>query len=159
MKYAFRLTWVATLAWAAAGCGTPSDGLPREPISGGVELDGRPLETGLITFTPAGGAEPVVSGVVQDGRFSLERADGPTPGPHRVDIWAKKPTGKKLRDPDAPGEFLEEMREAIPACYNIDSQLKAEVKEGGSNHFDFKLDGAKVAPNAKRQKSDARRKR
>jgi hypothetical protein len=159
MKYAYRLTWAATVALAAAGCGTSSDGLPREPISGKVQLDGRPLETGRITFTPVGGVEPVVSGVVVDGRFALERADGPTPGPHRVDVWAKKPTGKKLRNPDQPGEFVDEMREAIPARYNLDSQLKAEVKEGGSNHFDFELSGAKVALNPKRGRFAAGRTR
>jgi hypothetical protein len=159
MKYAYRLTWAATVALAAAGCGDSSDGLPREPISGEVQLDGRPLETGLITFTPFGGAEPVVSGVVVDGRFALERADGPSPGPHRVDVWAKKRTGKKLRDPDQPGVFLDEMREAIPARYNLDSQLKADVKEGENNHFDFELSGAKVALNPKRGRFAAGRTR
>jgi hypothetical protein len=159
MKHAHHLTWAATVALAAVGCGTSSDGLPREPISGEVQLDGRPLETGLITFTPVGGVEPVVSGVVVDGRFALDRADGPTPGPHRVDVWAKKPTGRKLRNPDEPGEFVEETREAIPARYNLDSQLKAEVKEGGSNHFDFELSGAKVALNPKRGRFAAGRTR
>ena len=51
------------------------------------------------------------------------------------------------------------LREAIPARYNLDSQLKAEVKEGGSNHFDFELSGAKVALNPKRGRFAAGRTR
>src|SRR4051794_20919306 len=133
MRHSLRWTWAVSAALASAGCGGAADDFPREPISGQVVLDGRPLETGLITFTPAGGGEPVVSGVIKDGGFTLDRGDGPSPGTHRVDVWARKPTGKKVRNPDERGQFIDETREIVPARYNLNSELKAEVKQGSGN--------------------------
>ncbi|MEJ7637794.1 MAG: hypothetical protein WKF75_07350 [Singulisphaera sp.] len=34
------------------GCGTGSDGLDRQAVTGSVTLDGAPLETGMIRFLP-----------------------------------------------------------------------------------------------------------
>ncbi|MBX6316313.1 MAG: hypothetical protein IRY99_25890, partial [Isosphaeraceae bacterium] len=74
--------WVAAVALASAGCSSQTDDLPREPVSGKVTLDGKPLATGMITFTPTGGTEPsrpetVVTALIQDGAYSLPRAQGP----------------------------------------------------------------------------------
>jgi hypothetical protein len=126
------------LALAAAGCGG-GDGIPREPVSGKVTLDGTPLETGLITFTPDDPSKPAVGTAIKNGRYSIGRAEGPAPGPHRVGISSTKPTGKKLKSVDFPGTFVDEMRESVPAQYNVDSRLTAEVKPGGGNQFDFPL--------------------
>src|SRR3954451_39588 len=116
---------------ALAGCGGAGDQFAREPVSGAVTLDGKPLPAGMVTFTPVGGPEPVVSGVIKDGSFELSRADGPVPGPHRVTIWSRGPTGRKVKDPDDPKQLIDEVGDLIPARYTFNSDLKAEIKPAG----------------------------
>src|SRR5262245_60102268 len=133
MSPTFSVMTSATVVLTVVGCSGARDGFPREPISGKVTLDGKALENGQITFTPAGGGEPVVGGVITDGSYTVRRADGPSPGPHSVKVWSRKATGKKLPSDDQPGTFIEETREIIPARHNLKSELKAEVKQGGDN--------------------------
>ena len=42
--------------------------------------------------------------------------------------------------PDQPPGEAPEFKERIPAKYNLDSKLTAEVKAGVENVFDFKLE-------------------
>lgn len=146
------LTYTAAFLIACGGCGS-GDGLPREPISGKVTLDGQPLADGMITFLPEGGGEPVVSSLVKDGAFDLSRAGGPVPGSHRVTIWAKKPTGKKIADPDDRENLIDEMRDVIPKRYNLESGLKAEVKAGADNAFAFDLSGKEEPQQARKARA------
>jgi hypothetical protein len=127
----------AVVALSAAGCG--GDGLPREPVSGKVTLDGSALESGLITFTPDDLKTPAAGTVIKDGRYSMGRSDGPCPGPNKVYISCRKATGKKLKSVDFPGTTVDETREVIPRQYNVDSMLGVEVKKGAENRFDFEL--------------------
>jgi len=135
------LTVLAALA--VAGCGGP-DGPPREPVSGVVTLDGKPLEKGLITFTPEGGGDLVVSGLVVDGAFHLPREEGPGLGPHRVDVSSRKATGKTLKDRNDPENPVEERVEVVPPRYNLRSELRADVVQGGDNRFTYDLDGSRT---------------
>src|SRR5690606_16668442 len=87
-------------ALAVAGCG--GDGIPRVPVAGRVTLDGQPLQQGQITFMPDEG-ENVAAGAVTSGSFKIPRSEGPSPGPHRVMIWSKVPTGNQIvADPMNP---------------------------------------------------------
>ncbi len=131
------------------GCGG-EEGPPRESVSGAVMLDGRPLEKGLITFTPEAGGDLIVSGLVVDGEFSLPRAEGPGLGAHRVDVWSKKATGKTLKNRDDPENPVAETVEIVPSRYNLRSQLKADVVQGGGNHFAYELTGGKEKEPTKR---------
>ncbi|WP_337173412.1 hypothetical protein [Paludisphaera sp.] len=130
------------VALLVAGCGG-EDGPPREPVGGVVTLDGRPLERGLITFTPEAGGDLVVSGLVVDGEFSLPRSEGPGLGRHRVDVWSKKPTGKTLKDRADPENPVEETVELVPPRYNLRSELMADVERGGENRFTYDLAGTR----------------
>ncbi|MFO0950537.1 MAG: hypothetical protein U0835_05170 [Isosphaeraceae bacterium] len=135
---------VLALAALAPGCGSEPADFPREPVAGTITLDGRPLDEGLITFTPTDKPEPVVSAVVTDGAFTLGRPDGPAPGPHRVEVWSQKPTGKTVRDPDRAGEKVAEVRSVVPEHYNVNTTLTAEVKPGADNRFEFGLSSARL---------------
>jgi hypothetical protein len=150
MAHTFRVLLTTAAALTLVGCDGARDGIPREPISGKVTLDGASLEDGQITFTPAAGGEPIAAAAIKEGRYTLRRADGPSPGPHRVNIWSRKPTGKRLPSDVEPGTFIEETGEIIPARYNLKSELKADVEKGGDNRFDFDLKSETVAPNARR---------
>lgn len=133
----------------ATGCGAPAD-FPREPVRGSVRLDNEPLADGLISFVPVGRDEPIASGVVQKGAYSIEREHGPAPGPHQVSITSTQPTGKKRKNPDDPEHDIVETRETIPAKYNLNTELQVEIKAGGPNSHDFELQG-KSAPGTKKQ--------
>lgn len=50
----------------AAGCAKPAGS-----VSGEVTLDGKPVKSGQITFTPADGQGPIVGGPVTDGKFAV----------------------------------------------------------------------------------------
>lgn len=127
-----------------AGCsGAPAD-FPREPVAGQVTLDGQPLDEGMITLEPVDRPEPIASGVITDGRFAIARTDGPAPGRHRVSIWSQKPTGKKVRDPEQKGQFIEEIKSVIPDRYNARTELIVEIKPGDANALEFPLSKAKV---------------
>jgi hypothetical protein len=141
MTYLVRTLRAAILVGAVAGCGGDGDGIAHEPVSGTVTLDGKPLEKGTITFTPTEGGEFGAGGVIADGRYKIGRADGPVPGPHAVKVWSRRPTGKKIPSDDQPGTFIEETAEVLPARYNDRSELKADVKKGADNRFDFELKG------------------
>ncbi|MDR3635646.1 MAG: carboxypeptidase-like regulatory domain-containing protein [Isosphaeraceae bacterium] len=126
-----------------AGCSGESDGLPREPISGTVSLDGQPLADGIIQLIPASRQEGTAGGaVVKDGKFSIERRKGLAPGAYRVVISSSLSRGEAAETPgEAPGPVKpsDTPKDLIPSRYNAKSTLKAEVKPGVSNTFDFPL--------------------
>jgi hypothetical protein len=121
----------------AGGCG----GEPRlESISGTVKHDGAPLRKATIRFTPEGGGMPVGS-VVEEGAYRLPNPPGLAPGRYVVGL-------SFTEDPDAPAGAPPDRDlavpgggERLPARYNEKSELRAEVKAGASNTFDFELAG------------------
>lgn len=136
-----------TLALAAAGCGGV-EGPPREPVSGMVTLDGKPLEKGMITFIPESGGDLIVSGLVVDGSFHLPRPEGPGLGVHRVEVRARKQSGRVLKNREDPENPIKEQVEIVPPRYNQRSELRAEVAPGGDNRFTYELSAA--VPTVKR---------
>ena len=141
------LGMIAVTSLAQGGCGGAGDALPREPISGTVTFDGRPLEGGTIQFQPASQKEGVASGgKISGGRFDIPRAEGPVPGKYNVAIFAEgksESSSAEGVDPGAPRprgrRNLNDLRGPIPARYNIQTELTAEVNPGGPNSFTFAL--------------------
>ncbi|WP_144975732.1 hypothetical protein [Bremerella volcania] len=58
---------------AALGC---SQGPPKFEITGNVTLDGQPITTGSVMFSPTDGSRDVSRGDVVDGRYTLECGAG-----------------------------------------------------------------------------------
>jgi hypothetical protein len=121
-----------------AGCGSEaSDGLPREPISGRVSFEGKPIERGTIQFVPeVPGVGFQVGSVIQDGRYSIPKESGPVPGKYKASISA---SAGETKPPESPGADFVLPKELIPPKYNSKSTLTVEVKTGASNRFDFDL--------------------
>lgn len=74
---------------------------------------------------------------------SIDQEHGLIPGKYKVTInAASKPGTASTSKPDEPGRAsrLARPQELVPAKYNSATTLEAEVKPGGSNRFDFKLD-------------------
>ncbi len=129
---------LATLA-LLSGCGGGDDELPREPVSGMVTLDGKPLAAGRIAFQPPPGAEGMPAGAaIEDGAYSIPRDEGPTPGTYVVRITSLSEVVEE--DPNAmPGEPPRVAKEPIPPKYNVKTSLNASITPEGPNSFDFDL--------------------
>ena len=130
--------WVAGSIVALAGCGSREySGEQRFPVSGKVNVDGQPMEFGVISFLPQGEGGRVSGGPIKDGSYSVEEPMGPTEGKYRVEIHWNKPTGRRVKD--AYGEeIMDEYKEGLPAKYHSQSQLAAEVSSKQTT-FDFEV--------------------
>jgi hypothetical protein len=123
-----------------AGCGgntTPVDTLPRQPVSGSVTLDGKPLSEGKIQFDPADegkGPTAVAVGDIKDGKFTIEKAQGPVPGKYKVSISSRPST--HIGSGDMPGTAPKQEPEKIPPKFNTQTTLTKEITTG-ANNFDF----------------------
>jgi hypothetical protein len=124
----------------AAGCSS-DDGLPRESISGKVTLDSQPLASGVIQFIPAekDSAAGGGGGQITGGKFSIAREQGLVPGKYNVAINAAAKTERTKPAQVGGGKMSDLAKELIPAEYNSETKLTAEVKKGGGNDFTFEL--------------------
>ena len=133
-----RRTVVLTLSvfcCVLVGCGK-SD---RQGIVGTVLIDGGPLEKGSINFFPLPGTEsPTAGAAIENGDFQVPDEGGTFTGRFRVEITAKRPTGRKIPDPRTQ-QLIEEYEQFIPKRYNQESELNIEVSGTGENRFDFSL--------------------
>jgi hypothetical protein len=121
---------------APAGCGGKV-----ASVSGSVTLDGTPVESGLITFTPVEGTPG--SGAraqIAKGAYAIDSSMAAAPGTYRVEIAARRKTGKKIPvgSPAPRGSMADEEVEAVPARYNKASTLRETLK-AGANTVDFEL--------------------
>lgn len=132
-----RIGWMSLIAGmiAISGCGKPSVEIPKlAEVSGTVTMDGKPLQGAAVTFVPQSDALASTAQTDGGGRYELVYAlpgttkivKGAALGTHTVRI-------DMLPDPMAQVEVA-----SLPARYNIESTLTAEVAEG-SNTFDFPL--------------------
>ncbi|MCA9114072.1 MAG: hypothetical protein KDA79_03240 [Planctomycetaceae bacterium] len=104
-------------------------GDPVTPVTGMVTLDGNPLAEGRIAFIEED-SEPrrEYIAMIENGRFE---ATAP-PGTRRVEIRA-------YQKPENPTEEAGTYPQILPARYNENSELSAELKDSGPNSLTFKL--------------------
>jgi hypothetical protein len=141
------LGMIAMATFAVVGCDRATDELPREPASGTVTFDGRPLESGTIQFQPASQTEGIASGgTISAGRFDIPRAQGPVPGKYHVAIFAAASTQSGSADGEAVPiakrdmkKQIKDLRGTVPPRYNVQTELVAEVKAGEPNTYKFDL--------------------
>lgn len=128
MPRAACLLACAVFGLLLAGCG-PS-GPETFPVSGTVTWNGQPLPEGTILFAPADEKGVPDVGQIVQGQYRLRAK----PGKKKVQIFAERETGKI--DP-VMGAVPRESY--IPARYNSQTTLTAEVTAGGKNEFTFDL--------------------
>lgn len=122
------------------GCGGTASGPDRHPVSGTVQHNGSPLETGTIFFIPKQGGGGGSSFPIETGKFQSTTENGLAVGTYRVEITSSQKTGKSI--PGAgPNGMVEEVIQVIPAKYNAATTLDATVGEGDANQFEFTLTG------------------
>jgi hypothetical protein len=99
-------------------------------VTGKVTWEGKPVDVGEIIFHPVDASITPAAGRIRAGQFRFLAK----PGKKRVDIQAVRSTGK--RDPKEGFEITELY---IPARYNAETELEADVTPDGENHFEFAL--------------------
>lgn len=133
------LGFLACLLFMAVGC---SDGKGPQRVSGSVFFKGQPLDDGEIQFRPFDPTTPSLSGgSIVDGTYDVPAASGLMPGKYRVIINSPDRSQKiyvARADPEMGGGYV--FKERIPAKFNTKSNETIEVKLGGDNVFDFKID-------------------
>lgn len=117
-----------------SGCGgTPSDQPELGLVEGVVTLDGEPLSGAMVEFHPASGRTS--TGLTNEaGEYELEYTEntpGAMVGSHTVHISTERYVT------DDNGE-TSEFPERVPAKYNSQSSLSADVTEG-QNEKNFDL--------------------
>ena len=106
----------------------------RMAASGTVTLDGKPLESGLITFLPAPGSDGhSAGGQITNGEFHLPADHGLKPGKYLVTIQSFKPTGRIVQG------LMGKVPEKVAVKFNEAGKLEATLTVGAANRFDFKL--------------------
>jgi hypothetical protein len=134
--------WMGLLGYALAGlgiaaflsgCGTAA-GPSKGHVTGTVTLDGQALEKGTILFSSADHTAPNAAATIQHGVYSAEVYAGKM----EVQISALQVVGqRKLYDTaDSPSRDITEER--LPARYNSQSTLTADIKSG-EQKLDFPL--------------------
>lgn len=113
------------------GCG---GGPPLGQVSGKVTIGGNPVPEATVTFQPVGSGRPSSAITNESGEYSLKYTadlDGALVGEHIVDI-----STAKVYEPIMDESERKVIPEKFPETFNVDSELKVEVKPG-SNVFNF----------------------
>jgi hypothetical protein len=150
-RYGFtRLTiglWVLSLA--LGGCGSGDDRPELGQVTGTITMDGTPLTGTVVVFSPDNG-RPSRGKTDAEGKYELTyigETRGAKIGHHRVEI-APNEEGEDLSEIEAatagestatPTSPVKPRKNSVPARYNTNSELQADVK-AGENVFDFKLE-------------------
>ena len=120
------------LAICLGGCGGGGEELPELGlVTGTVTLNGEPLPDVLVTFQPESGAQSSQGTTDEEGAYEIIYGDfaagieGAVLGSHTVTIVQGDPA-------NVPDD------EKLPARYNMNSELKADV-QAGENSIDFDL--------------------
>ncbi len=121
---------VCLLLATEAGC--RRSGPVTFPISGTVTYNGKSLPDGSIVLLPESGPGAADAGTIHDGRFAFAAHAGKK----KVEIRATREVGPVIRSMGA-----RDKQSYIPAQYNSQTKLTAEVVPDGSNNFVFDLRG------------------
>lgn len=126
-----------------SGCGGSEDPLGRIAVTGTVTLDGQPVSNGTIRFAPMEGAKhaTVAGATIIDGLYKIAQEQGLPPGTYKVVVSAPQSEGE-AGDPMAPGYKEPVVRELVPARYNTQTELTAEISSTDSKNVDFSLTSA-----------------
>jgi hypothetical protein len=71
-----------------------------DTVGGTVNLDGQPVESGIIHFQSSASSKSSGGGSVADGKFQVVSKDGFPPGEYAVELQAYRKTGRTINDPD-----------------------------------------------------------
>ncbi len=144
MTYSLLVIAASTLVFSLAGCGRgdqPDLGL----VTGTVTMDDAPLKGVQVMFSPENG-RPAIGMTDAEGKYTLKYirdSMGCKVGPNKVEIGLAEgddvDATSDASEDAAPKKPRKSSKPRIPARYNSNTELTADVKPG-ENVFDFKLE-------------------
>ena len=149
MKHSLLAIAASTLIFSLVGCGRgdqPDLGL----VTGTVTMDDAPLSGVQVMFSPENG-RPAIGMTNAEGKYALKyirETMGCKVGPNKVEIGLAEGADEESKSGDsedaAPAKPKKSSKPRIPARYNSNTELTADVKPG-ENVFDFKLESGAAA--------------
>ena len=114
---------IMTFSLTSMGCGREkiNQAGPLFPVKGNVTFDGAPLEEASIAFVPV-----VNDGLGNEGGNIINGAYSANVRVGKMKVMISVPRGAKVEH-------------AIPAAYNSETTLTAEITASGPNEFNFDL--------------------
>lgn len=136
MKFITTVGVCVGLALTFAGCGGDS-GPKLHDVTVNITMDDKPLPSGDITFYGTGTGETPYAAKIVDGKAMFQSEAGTK----RVEISSMQVIPGKKGPGGTPGDNkpADVIEETVPAQYNRESTLNAEVKADGDNTFTFEL--------------------
>ena len=105
-------------------------------VSGEVVFDGKPVQTGLIVFELTEGNVPPPGVLIKNGKYEVTAERKLAPGSYLVRITAPDLSKSDLSVPTGPNDPAPQAFSLLPLTWNIQSQLKVELKPGNNTaHF------------------------
>lgn len=141
-----KLLGLGLLMLFHVGCSSRGDQPELGTVTGTITLDSEPLAGVAVVFQPDNG-RPSRGMTDSQGKYELtyiRQTKGAKVGPHRVEIApseegeVEEAEANAGEEPEASAKPKSGKR-AVPARYNVKSELKADVKSG-ANTFDFALE-------------------
>jgi len=109
---------------------TPLAGCARGPatgtVNGEVTLDGQPLTKGHVEFSPVDGQGQTGGALIEGGKFSAEIPVAKM----KVAIHSPKVVGKRKEYDTPQSPWEDEVAEALPARYHLNSDMTLDVQPG-----------------------------
>ena len=134
-----KLTIAASLL-LMAGCS--KDGVPSKIVYGDVTCGGEPVALGRVRFVPIDETPgPASTGSVVDGEYRIESRGGVPLGKHRVEVFPRKKTGRKVMGAHSlePAEVDEIVLLGPPEYEGPNSPLVREVTDDMDGRIDIEI--------------------
>jgi hypothetical protein len=125
--------WFGTAGLVLAAILTAAGCTRRADVGGLVTLDGKPLPTGVVTFTPASGGATGYAAIGEDGRYTVQTgaSAGLPPGEYVVTVAANGPAATDSQP--GRGPLSDGIRPLVtPQRYadRAESPLRATLQSG-----------------------------
>ena len=126
---------------ALSGCSR--DSLDKKIVFGTIVCGDEEVECGHVRFVPIEGTSgPATTGTIEDGAYRLENRGGVPVGKHRVEVIARRKTGKKITRENRFGdeeEIAEELAIGPIAYEGKQSPLVKEVTRESDGKIDIEI--------------------
>ena len=111
-----RLVSLAVLFVLVIAGGCRHGGLSRKVVFGSVTCGGEKVVTGTVRFVPVGSTPgPATVALIVNGQYRAENRGGVPIGKHRVEVFARRLTGRKVKLPE--GQMADETAVMGPQIY------------------------------------------
>ncbi len=138
-----RGRWSTIILLSCFVLGCSGDRLSSKIVFGTVKCGGEPVADGHVRFVPIEGTPgPASTGIIADGQYRIEARGGVPTGKHRVEVLARKKTGRKVRGTRLVMEGSVEDETVLlgPEQYEGEqSPLVLEVTADSDGHLDIEI--------------------